>query len=175
MQAGHECAGDLQMVLQQQEAAKAPHNRHRADCLPHASTQVGASTICPAQMPLQTHLTINKFSAKQLYIGCKQPNTLMRMPGSPQGQTGAGALHDCAGRACGQHAPGGRARVDRDPQLQKVPPPDVHGTGKLHCACQSCVCGIGYERLSMQRGGGGKSRLTEHVSRATVAQLVVLR
>jgi len=48
-----------------------------------------------------------------------------------QGQVGAWALPDSASRACDQRAPGGRACVDRDPQLQEVPPSDVHGTGML--------------------------------------------
>ena len=40
LQASHECTGCLHLVLQQQEAAKAPHSVYWADSLPHASTQV---------------------------------------------------------------------------------------------------------------------------------------
>ena len=47
-----------------------------------------------------------------------------------QGAPGPRALPDRACRTHGQRAPGGRARVDRDPQLQEVPPADVHGAGR---------------------------------------------
>ena len=47
-----------------------------------------------------------------------------------QGAAGPGALPDRAGGARRQRAPGGRACVDGDAQLQEVPPADVHGAGR---------------------------------------------